>query len=141
MISSLDILKKKDVKKSSFSTRGPHSVKKRPKKIDLDDSVGLKSGRKSSTRNSLISQKYLNNVVAVKSTVDGTLVRLPNLTLRESQSEVKLKRKTSEKKKRSVKEMKKKYEKKSSVPITCFFKKKDEKTLDLDCNGESNEKK
>ena len=52
-----------------------------------------------------------------------------------------LKRKTSEKNKRSVKEIKEEYEMKSSIPITCFFKEENEKTLVLDYNGESNEQK
>ena len=59
--------------------------------------------------NILISQKYYNSVGAVNTNVDGTLVRLPNLTLSESQSEMNLKRKSSEKKKRSVKEIKEEY--------------------------------
>ena len=130
--SSLNTLVKKDVEKSSISTRSPHSNIKRPKNIDLDGSIGLKSGRKSSTRNPLISQKRITNVGAVNSTVDGSVVRLPNLTSSKSQSEKNSKRKPSEKKKRTVKEIKEEYEKKSTIPITCFFMEKNKKTLDLD---------
>ena len=130
--SSRNILVNKDVEKSSVSSRSPNSDKKRPKFYDLDGQIGLQSGRKSSTRNPLISQKRITNVGAVNSTVDGTIVRLPNLTSSKSQSETNSKRKTSEKKKRTVKEIKEEYEKKSTIPITCFFKEKNKTTLDLD---------
>ena len=91
--------------------------------------------------NILISQKYYNSVGAVNTNVDGTLVRLPNLTLSKSQSDMKRKRKASEKKKRTVKELKKEIESKSLTLITCFFGKNDKKTQDLDYNGKSNEHK
>ena len=70
--------------------------------------------------------------------VDGCIVGLPNSTSRKTQSDKGMKRKPSRSDKKTVKELREEIESKSMKPITCFFRKKSEKSMQNDNFGESN---
>ena len=112
-----------------------------PVNHDLNEISNPRIGRKSA--NSNLSLSYISSEIKVadKKKVDVSIVRFPNSTLRDSQSDQKQKRKPSRSEKKTVKELKEEIESRSTKPITSFFKKKTEKTLNDDNFGESNSSK
>ena len=74
---------------------------------------------------------------ADKTNIDGSIVGLPNLTLSKTQSDMKRIKKSTPKKRKTVKEMKKEIEMRSEGQITHFFK-KEVKIEQKDYSGKSN---
>ena len=74
---------------------------------------------------------------ADKTNIDGSIVGLPNLTLSKTQSDMKRIKKSTPKKRKTVKEMKKEFEMRSEGQITHFFK-KEVKIEQKDYSGKSN---
>ena len=93
-------------------------------------------GRQSANSNLSLSYASSEITVANQTNVDGSVVRLPNSTLRNSQSDQGKKRKPPRSEKKTVKELKEEIESRSMKPITSFFKKKTEKILLNDNFGE-----
>ena len=111
------------------------------KNTDFNEISNPRIGRKSA--NSNLSSTYISSEfkVADKNKVDGSIVRTPNSTLRISQSDQRKKSKPPRSVRKTVKELKEEIESRSMKPITSFFQKKTEKTLEKDSFGESSSSK
>ena len=101
----------------------------------LSDNKSVKTNDLRGKSDFLSQSIVLNTVRTEKTKVAETVVGLPNLTKRKPQSEKKLKRLSTSKKRKSVKEMRNELELKTLTQITHFFK-KENKIEQKDYNGE-----
>ena len=101
----------------------------------LSDIKSVKTG----DHNTKVKILNSSSVRTEKTKVAGSIVCQPNLTLRKPQSEIKKKRNSTTKKRKTVKEMRNELELRTMPKITHFFK-KEVQIEQKDCSGESTPK-